>query len=254
MVTWGKLPTSALVVLALFLAGISVPVFAQSAQTKSDTVLCWNDQLMVDINFSSAGQHQCTISDDGTVSIKVSPESPPPINCSAWYAFRVTPFRPGTATIELNYEACGHRYSPKLSTDFEHWAKLDEASLALSQEGQRASLRLQLGNEAVFVAGQEIIPAGTYDLWLDRLERNPAVSPILVGKSVEGRIIRGIAIGNPDAKRLVVVVGRQHPPEITGAIALFPFVETLIAEHLLTDSYRNEVLTVVVPLLNPDGV
>jgi len=55
-------------------------------------------------------------------------------------------------------------------------------------------------------------------------------------------------------KGQVVLIGRQHPPEVTGALALLPFVETLLANTSLAQQYRAEFETIVVPMLNPDGV
>nr|WP_254305969.1 M14 family metallopeptidase [Sphingopyxis sp. BSNA05] len=52
----------------------------------------------------------------------------------------------------------------------------------------------------------------------------------------------------------VVLIGRQHPPEVTGALAILPFVETLLADTPLAKRYRERFETIVVPMLNPDGV
>jgi len=46
------------------------------------------------------------------------------------------------------------------------------------------------------------------------------------------------------------VLGRMHPPELTGALALFPFVENLIADQ----AFRERFNVLVIPNLNPDGV
>ena len=50
------------------------------------------------------------------------------------------------------------------------------------------------------------------------------------------------------------MTGRQHPPEVTGALALRAFVERLAADDSLAERFRDEYGLFVVPLLNPDGV
>ncbi|QJB68415.1 M14 family metallopeptidase [Parasphingorhabdus halotolerans] len=58
--------------------------------------------------------------------------------------------------------------------------------------------------------------------------------------------------GNP--REQIVLIGRQHPPEITGALVMMPFVETLLSDEPLAKLFRERFETIVVPVLNPDGV
>ena len=51
-----------------------------------------------------------------------------------------------------------------------------------------------------------------------------------------------------------MVLSRQHPPEVTGWLAMKAFVETLCDENELADKFRNEYNIFVVPCVNPDGV
>ena len=68
-----------------------------------------------------------------------------------------------------------------------------------------------------FVSAQEIIVPATYDAWLSSLAGRGTLFQL--GLSAENRPIPGITIGNADAREQVVLVGRQHPPEVTGALA-----------------------------------
>src|SRR3546814_5882297 len=63
-----------------------------------------------------------------------------------------------------------------------------------------------------------------------------------------------LALGNPDAREVLLVLGRQHPPETTGTQALMGFVDELAADSLLARDFRERTLVIVLPLLNPDGV
>ncbi|NQT15668.1 MAG: succinylglutamate desuccinylase/aspartoacylase family protein, partial [Planctomycetes bacterium] len=52
----------------------------------------------------------------------------------------------------------------------------------------------------------------------------------------------------------VFLIGRQHPPEVTGSLALMKFVETLFGQSDLARRFRERFNVIVVPLMNPDGV
>ena len=53
---------------------------------------------------------------------------------------------------------------------------------------------------------------------------------------------------------MIMVLARQHPPEVTGWLAMKWFVETLCTENVLAEKFRNEYNIFVIPLVNPDGV
>ena len=52
----------------------------------------------------------------------------------------------------------------------------------------------------------------------------------------------------------VLLIGRQHPPEVTGALTMRAFVDTALADTELARTFRDRFALVVVPLVNPDGV
>jgi hypothetical protein len=53
---------------------------------------------------------------------------------------------------------------------------------------------------------------------------------------------------------MIMVISRQHPPEVTGFLAMQAFIETLCADTDLAKRFRAKYNTYVVPLVNPDGV
>ncbi len=61
-------------------------------------------------------------------------------------------------------------------------------------------------------------------------------------------------MGRTDAPRLVVLLGRQHPPEVTGAVAMRAFVDELVARLAGDPQAFADHQFLIVPLLNPDGV
>lgn len=219
---------------------------------------CANGNFAVDTSFDAGALQSCEIGENGTIAIMLAPEDEPPINCSPWYAFRVTPAEPARVTISLSYTACGHRYWPKVSYDGTSWHPLDQTQVEIIAVGESKSARIALASDGrpFFIAAQEIIVPSTYDAWLDQLEPHPDVERAVLGKSAEGREIPQLKIGRSSngVSETVVLVGRQHPPEVTGALAMFPFVEAILADDELARAYRARFTTIVVPVLNPDGV
>lgn len=245
--------------LALALSGCAPSAQIESAPiafVAPDNARCAGGGVALDTDFPAGALESCTVDDRGNVTITIAPEDAPPINCSPWYAFRLHTAQPRTVKVKLTYTACGHRYWPKTSSDGGRWDYLPQNAVEVSEFAGRdqAELTVTTGAEPLFVAAQEIIVPSTYDAWLDGLEGHPDAARSLLGKSAQGRDIEMIRIGNPQAREQVLLVGRQHPPEVTGALAMFPFVEELLSDSDLARRFRARFQVTAVPLLNPDGV
>ncbi len=244
---------------ALMLGTAQSPVFATGTETPAGSeAACATSKARIDQDFPTGAFSECETSGDNRFTLTIAPEDEGDINCSAWYAFRVTPQRRTRVTVDLEYETCGHRYWPKTSTDGVNWTFMPANRVTVEGErGERtARITLRLRDEPVFVAAQEILPPSVYDAWLDGFDDRPFVTRSLLGKSAEQRDIEMIRIAGREAepRETVVLVGRQHPPEVTGALAMFAFVETILEDSDLARAYRARFETLAVPLLNPDGV
>lgn len=211
---------------------------------------CSGPGIHVDAQFEGGAFHRCTVSGDGKVLIELRPEDEP-INPSPWYAFRVSSTKDKSATtVTIDHGDYRARYWPKLSRDGRHWTPA--APAAVRTDGNRHVLRLDTAQTPVWVAGQELRLADWYDGWLNELRAHPAFEVQLLGSSVEGRPIH-VATGG-DSKDYVLLLGRQHPPEITGALAMRPFVASIMADTGLARRFRERYRIVIIPFLNPDGV
>ena len=51
-----------------------------------------------------------------------------------------------------------------------------------------------------------------------------------------------------------MAISRQHPPEVTGYLAMKSFVATIAGNSRLAKKFRRKYTTYIVPLMNPDGV
>jgi predicted deacylase len=177
-----------------------------------------------------------------------------PINDSAWYAFKVTAPTPRRIAVAICYEGGSHRYSPKLSRDGQRWSPIPAAACEASADKSQVRLTLEVGPEPLWVAAQELITEKEISAWAERLAEKAPLRRSNIGRSREGRPIFQLELGNLDADEAVFVIGRQHPPEVTGTLGLMRFVETLAGESEIAHEFRQRYRTTVVPLVNPDGV
>ena len=79
-----------------------------------------------------------------------------------------------------------------------------------------------------------------------------SVETSLVGQSVQGRPL--YLAETADRPEFILLIGRQHPPEVTGAIAMRSFIDTVLADSDLGRQFRARFKLAIVPLVNPDGV
>ena len=214
---------------------------------------CEAEAFTVMDDFSGARRGQCEVLSKDHVRLTILPEDDGYINNSPWYAFRVVPNANSTATITLRYRGGQHRYRPKISYDGVHWSPLDDSDVKVSHRRGKATITIATGDEAFWIAGQEIITPLFYGIWNNEVAAAGSAELSVLGLS-RSEIPVSMLNANPAANDVLLLVGRQHPPEVTGAIAFFAFYETLMADTNLAAKFRQRFNIIAVPLLNPDGV
>ena len=211
--------------------------------------------------FDGARLNGVVLTHDTIATILITPENTP-INSSPWYAFKIWADTDKNVILKITYnEGVNHRYYPKLSYDGQNWAKLDSSSyisdsisIANDEPPKFCEMKFSLTPDTIWIAAQELITSKYINKWTKVLAEKPFVSMFEIGKSFEGRPINALQIGNPENKKRIMVLSRQHPPEVTGWLAMKWFVETLCAETKEAEKFRNEYTVFVIPLANPDGV
>jgi len=235
----------------LFLvATVLFGLIACSSQPITTAVVgaCQQADISIDYQFDNARVNGCTISGDNRVTIMIAPENTP-INNSPWYAFKASSSVSKQITVVIDYTGGDHRYAPKMSTDGKHWQTIKHAV----RRG-KLQFKLDIGVVPILVAGQEIISNAAYESWMSTLANNTAVTYSVLGKSTQGRDIGQLEITQAGNKEWLILLGRMHPPEVTGALAMIPFVENVLADSEQAAKFRRRFNILVVPNLNPDGV
>ena len=216
--------------------------------------ICQTERFKVDADFPAANMASCSVLTDNTVEILLKPENTP-INASPWYAVRLTPNQPGSVRLILQYEEHPHRYKPKISFDGKAWTVLPEDRVDVKAAGYRVTLDLELDDQPLFVSAQELFTNEAHDAWTRGQTAKSFVTMSEIGASIEGRPISMIETeASAEAPKTVMLVGRQHPPEVTGALAMVSFAEEVLSESDLAQEFRSRFDLVIIPNLNPDGV
>jgi Zinc carboxypeptidase len=209
---------------------------------------CQTAQGSVHFDFEGASRSACYVEDERTLSILVTPEHLPPINPSPWYAFRYSAVKGDKLTVNIRYIGARHRYTPVWRGSGEPAA----FAATVAQDKQAVSVTLPPGEGVV--SGQPLVTSAHYDKLLGQLAKSGRGKKLILGRSHDGRPINAVRLGNANAPRLVVLLGRQHPPEVTGATAMDAF-SLAIAKLLRSGAIDGKQFQfLIVPLLNPDGV
>jgi hypothetical protein len=239
-------PTLAALILSLVSAcATHVPVPAGTR--------CEVANFIVDDAFEGARRGTCAPLDANRVRLEIVPDDDNVSNPSPWYAFRVLPKKRTTAEIVLDYGDWPHRYRPKISADGRNWHALQDHSVTVSEDGSKATLRVALPDRPLWIAAQELVTPQHVSEWSRALADRSDAELSTPGHSKAGRPIPMLET-TTKASDLILLVGRQHPPEVSGAVAMAAFVETLFADTALAKSFRRHYGIVAIPLLNPDGV
>ncbi len=239
---------------ALFLVLLLRSAFGVAAAGGDAAPRVWRfeqSDITIRADFDGAAAAVATAVDADTIEVTIRPENAP-INNSAWYAFQVTAEQPRRIEVRLRYEGGAHRYRPKLSRDGIAWRPIAEADY---EPGRReAVLRLDAGPEPLWVAGQELWNTPRMTAWMDRIAEHADVTRRIAGRSIRGAAVHELRISASEEPNMVILLGRQHPPEVTGTLGLVHFVERLLEDDETAAAFRSRFHVLLFPLINPDGV
>ncbi len=231
----------------------SVPV-----QYQEKGIFNLGNNIFCSNNFAGARLNHVVLTDDTLVTVLISPENSP-INTSPWYAFKLWSEAERKISLDITYpEGYYHRYHPKLSNNGQNWQEVDSTVYRITYNDQkrpvRGSISLIIGRDTLWVAAQELIATAQAEAWMDQIASRPYATKSVIGKSKAGKAIHALQTGERDSKQILMIISRQHPPEITGFKAMQAFVETINSDTEIARQFRKKFTTHVIPVVNPDGV
>lgn len=224
-------------------------------------------EITFDNDFDGARLNGITQNNDTLYTAIIAAENYP-INPSPWFAFKVTSKNPRKIWVHLTYLNAKHRYFPKISRDGKTWKVVDSTDCILIKDAgaknqsfqenalsESAFVRISVDTKTTWIAAQELITSTMVKGWSKDLLKNNFVSSEIIGKSPQNRPFECLRIGQDKSdSKIMIVIGRLHPPEVTGQFALQAFVESLCADSETAKKFRKEYTVYVVPMMNPDGV
>ncbi len=192
---------------------------------------------------------------DSTAILIINPENEP-INNSAYYAFKIWSKTPKPFYLTFQYpKEYKHRYIPKLKNG-NLWHIIDSTNVF--KRGDTVTIKLDLNSNPLLVAAQEINTSTNVKQWYLNLIKGKEdyVHVSNFGKSKLKRNLPVLDIykGSKKNKDIIVLLTRQHPPEVTGFFAFQEFLKTILNNSNLSDTFLNKYRVLAFPIINPDGV
>lgn len=218
----------------------TVPIILQEKKS-------WNfKEVSFSNQFSGARLNGVEQVNDSTYHIKIEPENSP-INPSPWYAFKAWSSTAKNVYVTFDYGSVKHRYHPKISSDAKQW---EESTTQF--DTKTSTLKLSMLQDTVYVSAQELFNVRELKDWIEGLGEVEVKS---IGSSPLGFPIPLLDL-NPEskAKDVIVLMSRQHPPEVTGQFAFNAFVERLLELKQKESVFFEKYRILLFPMVNPDGV
>ncbi|WP_026956983.1 M14 family metallopeptidase [Algoriphagus vanfongensis] len=195
---------------------------------------------------------------DTLIQVSILPENQP-INPSPWYGFKLWSEQAKEFWIQFSYGGIGfHRYFPKTSKDGVDFVNVDSANFFQPKTEERRPemgfLKVKSSKDTLWIAAQDRIGTAHVQNWKEELLKKDFVSKIAIGESKQGRPLEVLKIGEADDRQMLMVISMQHPPELTGFLAMEAFVEELVKDSPEARKFREKYNLYVMPQMNPDGV
>ncbi|MDO5979091.1 M14 family metallopeptidase [Flavivirga spongiicola] len=178
-----------------------------------------------------------------------------PVNKSPWFAFGISSKIDKEIVVQLNYGKYKHRYVPKLSSDKKTWKIIDAQRIKVDSSTGIATLNLSVSSQKLYVAAQEVESSEDTYSWINELLiKHPEIKKTIAGKTVLDKNNYALEIEDNSNLNSIVLIARQHPPEIPGGTISFKaFYEELLSNSQMASDFRSKFNIYTFPLLNPDG-
>lgn len=224
-------------------------------------ILTTNAQVKyINTSFENASQLDWQIDSNGTVNIGLiyDRERSSPNRANGHWHFQVQAVPGSDVTIVLkNFEniwngRLGYPVSAKtncmVSTDGKKWTHIR------GEFTPEKSLRftVHMTTDKVYLASVEPYRISDLEKFIAGIERSPLVQVTPVGKTVEGRPLEIIRVGNLNAPHILFLRARAHSWEAGGNWIVEGLVNSLLEKDAA--KYLKRYCVYIMPMANKDGV
>jgi hypothetical protein len=119
---------------------------------------------------------------------------------------------------------------------------------------ERLKFQVHFEQESLYVVHVEPYRISDLDRMLEAIMDHPLVDIIPIGRTVEGRELEIIRIGNPEAPNRVLLRARAHPWEAGGNWVVQGLIQSLLEESEENRQYLERYAVYILPMANKDGV
>jgi hypothetical protein len=216
----------------------------------------------IDTSFENASPIWYDFEEDGTIDVHLLYDNErSSINRAAGHFHFAVIAKPGThLTLEFRNldniwnqrwgSIAGELKTAVLSTNGREWAPIQLDSLPTN----RVRLKVTMPGPRLFIARVEPYRLSDLDHLLARLRTNSLVGIDVIGRTVLGRPLEVIRIGNPAAKHRVFLRARAHPWEAGSSWVVQGFIERLLQSDPAAAACRELYCAYILPMANKDGV
>ncbi len=219
-------------------------------------------KVWVSNEFSGARMNDFYAIDDTTFRVVIRPENSP-INNSPWFSFRIRAEERRKIRLQLAYKDARHRYQPKVYFESNVFSSSPADSLypypvevVTDTATGYGTFDLVVGETPLIVTAQYPFNSLIFSRALDSPSIQQLANTKVVGFSHYGRPIYEIEVDQTtkQQKGVLVILSRQHPPEVSGFMASLAFLEELLSDSELAKTFREHFIIKAYPMINPDGV
>jgi hypothetical protein len=233
------------------------PAKSRSAASSPDTGL-----EFIDTSFENASPLWYEIDANGTIQIHLNydHERSSPNRAAGHFHFQVHA-RPGSK-LTLEFKNLDNVWNGRkesianemkiafLSVDGRDWTAVPTRALP----GNRVLLDLRMSGAKVYVARLEPYRLSDLDRLLAAVKTALRVETTSIGKTVEGRDLEIVRIGDPKAPYRVFLRARAHPWEAGGNWVVQGLIKRLLQHDADAKKYLGRYCVYVMPMANKDGV
>ncbi|MGH9371032.1 MAG: M14 family zinc carboxypeptidase [Vicinamibacterales bacterium] len=216
----------------------------------------------IDTSFENASPLWYDLAADGTIQIHLlyDHERSSPNRAAGHIHFRLHA-RPGsTLTLEFRNldnvwngrpgSVAGELETVVISENGRDWTPKPTASLP----DNRVRLTVEMPGPTLYVARMEPYRLSDLDRLLESIRRNPLVQVTPIGKTVGGRELEIIRIGDTRAPYRVFLRARAHPWESGSSWVVQGLIQRLLKDDADAKMFLAQYSVDILPMANKDGV
>ncbi len=250
------------ILVALLLPVVSLISTATAANRATTNAVSPNGFEFIDTSFENASPIWYDFAPDQTIQIHLlyDHERSSPNRAAGHIHFQLQA-RPGSRlTLEFkNLDNVWNSQSGSvarelntvvLSQDGRHWQPVATDKLPEN----RVRLTLEMPGPRLFVARLEPYRLSDLAQFLNSIRQHPQVQITSIGKTVEGRELEMVRIGNPRAPHRAFLRARAHPWESGGNWIVQGLVRRLLDTGGPARKYLERYCVYILPMANKDGV